>query len=427
MTRTHRFPTPPVNRSVLAASVRVGFETLRANPLRTLLSTLGIIMGVASLVSVLALGDGFEKFARTQIERTTDLQMMSVAPRTVQTIDGQQFPRTDYPVFSASDADSVRRLAGAGARVSLEAAGPALVTVAGSSTKKAAQVWGVAADYVELHEQKVVAGRHLSAQDIRDTADAVVISESLGRELAAPRQAASLLGATIQLQGVSRRVVGIVESSPDPRAPKIAMVPLGALPMVSVPTTTPRPPMMIVRMAAVEQVKPARASVEQWLTRRYGDWKERVSVGSHTTRLEQAQTGIFLFKLLMGALTGISLLVGGIGIMNVLLASVVERTREIGIRKAAGAQQRHILLQFLSESVTISGVGSLIGVALGVAAAFGVTWLMRSLTQAQVYAGFSLSTFLTGVIASMLVGLLFGIYPAMRAARLSPIEAMHHE
>ena len=126
-------------------------------------------------------------------------------------------------------------------------------------------------------------------------------------------------------------------------------------------------------------------------------------------------------------MTGISLLVGGIGIMNVLLASVIERTREIGIRKAAGAQQRHILLQFLSESVTISGVGSLIGVALGVGAAFAVTGIMRSLTKAPVYAGFSLSTFLTGVIASMLVGLLFGIYPAMRAARLSPIEAIHHE
>jgi len=418
-----------MNRSVLAASVRVGFETLRANPLRTLLSTLGIIMGVASLVSVLALGDGIEHFARSQIERTTDLQMMSVVPRTTQMIDGQSFPRSDYPVFTEADADSVRRLAGVGSLVSLEASGQALVTVPGSSIRKAAQVWGVGADYVALHDQKLRAGRHLTTEEIRGTGDAVVISESLARELAAPRQAAAFVGETVQLQGVSRRVVGVIESSDDPQAPKIAIVPAGAMSAVTVQGNAPRPPMLLARMAAVEQVVPARKSVEGWMTQRYGAGalKERVVVSSHTTRLEQAQTGIFLFKLLMGALTGISLVVGGIGIMNVLLASVVERTREIGIRKAAGAQQRHILLQFLSESVTISGVGSLIGIALGVGAAFGVTFLMRSLTKAPVYAGFSLSTFLTGVIASVLVGLVFGIYPAMRAARLSPIEAMHHE
>jgi putative ABC transport system permease protein len=416
-----------VNRTVIAASVRVGFETLRANPLRTLLSTLGIIMGVASLVSVLALGDGFEHFARTQIERTTDLQMMSVIPRTVQMIDGQQFPRSDYPVFTEADADSVRRLAGPGALVSMEASGQALVTVRGSSVQKAAQVTGVGADYIALHDQKIVRGRHFTPEELRAGGDGVVISESLARELVAPRQAATVVGSTIQLQGAPRKVIGVLESPADPRAPKFAVVPLSVIATVTVGSNSPRPAMLLARMGTVEQVKPARAAVEQWLTRRYGAWRDRVAVGSHSTRLEQAQTGIFLFKLLMGALTGISLLVGGIGIMNVLLASVIERTREIGIRKAAGAQQRHILLQFLSESVTISGVGSLIGVALGVGAAFAVTAIMRSLTKAPVYAGFSLSTFLTGVIASMLVGLVFGLYPAMRAARLSPIEAIHHE
>ena len=113
--------------------------------------------------------------------------------------------------------------------------------------------------------------------------------------------------------------------------------------------------------------------------------------------------------------------------MNVLLASVVERTREIGIRKATGAQQRHILVQFLCESVAISAAGSLLGVVLGLATSFGVSAIMRARTNAPVYAWVSPSTIVVAVLASVVVGLAFGIYPALQAARMAPIEAIHRE
>jgi putative ABC transport system permease protein len=123
----------------------------------------------------------------------------------------------------------------------------------------------------------------------------------------------------------------------------------------------------------------------------------------------------------------VSLLVGGIGIMNVLLASVAERTREIGIRKATGARDRDILVQFLGESVAITGAGATLGVLLGLAIAFGAAAVMRMRTEAPVEAAVTPGTIIFAASASIVIGLAFGLYPALRAARLSPIDAIRHE
>ncbi len=137
--------------------------------------------------------------------------------------------------------------------------------------------------------------------------------------------------------------------------------------------------------------------------------------------------GILIFKMLMGAFTAISLIVGGVGIMNVLLASVLERTREIGIRKAIGARRRDILVQFLVESITIASVGSALGVAMGLAGAFIVTAVIRARTEAHLVAAVSWQTLAVSAAASIVVGLVFGTYPALRASRLAPIDAIQSE
>jgi putative ABC transport system permease protein len=236
-----------------------------------------------------------------------------------------------------------------------------------------------------------------------------------------------MLGRTVRVNGSPREVIGILA----PYKGEFTLnlyVPFSAATTVLPPATAPRTPTLLIKAPRIEQVDLTKSRVEDWVAQRFGRWEGRIQVQTSTQRLAQATQGIFIFKLFMGAITGISLLVGGIGIMNVLLASVTERTREIGVRKAMGARRRDIMLQFLAESVAISGAGSLLGVAVGLSGAFAIVAAIRAQAQA-VYldATFSWSTVVSAALSAIVVGLTFGTYPARRAARLSPIDAIRHE
>jgi putative ABC transport system permease protein len=183
----------------------------------------------------------------------------------------------------------------------------------------------------------------------------------------------------------------------------------------------------LVRSRSIEELPAVQRKTEAWLASRYGDWQKQVKISSYAEESAQVRDNMVLFKILMAAITGVSLVVGGVGIMNVLLASVTERTREIGVRKATGARNRDLLAQFLAESVAIAGMGSVLGTILGISVAALVASIMRAKTMAQVHAGFSISTLLVAIAAPLIVGIGFGIYPALRAARMSPIEAIRHE
>ena len=411
--------------SLLAASFRVGVQTLRFNPLRTVLSTLGVVIGVASLVAVLAIGDGAEAFARDQIARTTDLQTLLVQPTTEDRIDGVRIPRATWPIFGLADADALAAALGARGTVSASVTGSARVTPASGGPPRAAVVMGVTAGAQGGLHPQFAAGRFVSESEVRSGAMVAVVSSALAAA------AGVGLGDIVRLEERGFRVIGVL-APPAGRPASSAMtviVPFSAADSAMAPAASPRARELVVRVGDVEGVSQAKGAVERWAAARFGpDWGSRLSIAaSSTMRLDQARQAIMVFKMVMGAFAGISLVVGGLGIMNVLLAAVTERTREIGIRKATGARQRDILVQFLSESVAITGAGSVLGVLLGLAGAFGVTAAIRASSNAPVYAALSWETIVVAATVSVIVGLAFGTFPALRAARLSPIAAIRHE
>lgn len=409
----------------MKASLSIALGTLRANPLRTILSTLGIVIGAAALVAVLTLGDGMEQFGRQQLATTTDLQSVVVEPRTVEIIDNQAYPLDDYLVLARPDAEAIL--------AAIPQASAGLLTLSGTAPL---EVPGAPAESVEVVATlptqaavmgwKLAAGRYFSPSEADDSAAVAVLSFGLGTRVGGGDPAGAV-GRTIRIRGREVQVVGVMASFGVERTPT-TLVPLEVAGMLLAPTPRPRAPTLVLQADRVESVLPVQRGVEGWLADRLGpDWGRKARVHTHAGRVRQTERAILVFKLFLGAITGISLLVGGIGIMNVLLASVIERTREIGVRKAIGARRRDLLAQFLLESITIAGLGSLLGTLLGLGGAYGVTALMRHQLDAPVYAALSWSTLAVSAGAAILVGVTFGIYPAVRAAGLSPIDAIRHE
>jgi putative ABC transport system permease protein len=415
-----------LNIAALIESARVGADSLRANPTRTVLSTTGVIIGVAALVAAFAITDGVDVWSRALIARESSVQDVAITPRTRETINGRSYAVHGYPVLTAEDADRARAevpgvsrhvltLTGATSTEYLDRRAPALLTLSTASL----------ADFTGLD---LVAGRFFTSAEDAHGAPVVVLNHRLAEELAGGRDPLWLVGRSVRVGGQPREVTGIIAPVPGEEEGELAaFAPIRGGAELLTPGSSPRVPTLRLKAHSIESVDSLRAATINWLAERFGRRVDKLDVTVGTQRLENTRQAILLTKLLLGLLVSLILVVGGIGIMNVLLAAVVERTREIGIRKAVGARRRDIQMQFLVESVTVTGFGSAIGFVAGIILAEVGTAGFRYWSGAGIYPVLHGTTAALAIGAAVSVGLVFGTYPARRAASLSPVDAMARE
>lgn len=412
--------------TVILSAAAVGLGALRENPLRTVLSTLGVIIGVASLVAVLSLGDALQGFARNEIDRMTDAQSITVESRTWHVVNGEWQPVKNVLRLRDADFDELVKDVPDAKGAWMTRGGSARVAYRRTSVERTANIQAVSAGISVTGRPKVAVGRSFSDREAQMNAPVVVLSWRLAEELANGMPTASMLGQEVRVGPMPREVIGIFEGTPGERGFG-ARIPIAAA-SSTIPAAMTATPSITLRARTLEEVRVLKSSIEDWLARRYQSWEDRLELIVAEEMLVEINRAFFILKLFMGALAGISMLVGGIGIMNIMLASVTERTREIGVRKAIGATRQDIQLQFLTEAVTISLIGSGVGTLLGVTIATIAVVIMRNAVDAE---GLSVTltptTILLSIGIAVAIGLIFGTYPARRASRLSPIDAIRHE
>lgn len=386
--------------------------------MHTFMSILGLAIGVAALVGVLSLGDGMETFAREQIESTTDLNMITLGARATDMIDGLRVQRPDVVSISADDAASLRQQVVGVADVAFAVRQAVRVEVPDDTLSAATLLMMADEGASSMMPGELLHGRWMTPEEFNSDVPLSVVNASFATRLLPGIDLAGLVDRTLLINQVPVRVIGIVDA---PDGIPVGLVVPYALGDIQAGAT---PPFIAVKVGAVERVPEVKSAIEAWAAQHYARGSDAIVMQSNEFRVEQAQRGVRLFKIIMGLITGISVLVGGVGIMNVMLMAVTDRTQEIGVRKATGARRKDIVFQFMIESVAISGFGALVGLLFGLLGVLAATPIIRNFADVPFSASFTLESFLVIVAIAAAVGILFGTYPAYRAASMNPVDAI---
>lgn len=397
-------------------------ESLSANKVRSALTILGIVIGVAAVVAMLAIGQGAQDSITGSINNI-GTNVLFVFPGNQETEVRHSRPLTVKDASALNDPL---------AAPSVQAVAPvvnAQAQVAGGGEKRVVSISGVVPAHQQVRNETLVEGEFINDTHLHGRASVAVIGPDTARALFGRKT--GLLGETVRINGQPFRIVGVLASkgggsmgNQDDRI----LIPLTTAQSRLVPERNGNVDTIFIQAVSADAVNQASEEIAQILRTRHRTkiGEDDFTIFSQQDFLSMATTITGVLTIFLGGIAGISLLVGGIGIMNIMLVSVTERTREIGLRKALGARRRDILVQFLAESSLLSLLGGFLGILLG--------WMLSllvgriaSASETPLNPAVGMNAILLSTLFSTAVGLFFGIYPANRAAGLEPVEALRYE
>lgn len=401
-----------------SAGLQLALRALWRNKTRAMLTTLGVVIGVASVIAMVAIGAGAQKRVAEQLEGMGTNNLV-VRPGTAMH-GGVRTGAGTSERLTREDADVLRDIDG------IIAVGPSISTseqVRYRGTNWATSIEGVTPDYISVRSWQIAEGAFLNDQHVMAAAHVCVLGQTVARELFG---LVNPVGESVVLKGLSCRILGVLDakgaSAWGSDQDDVIMMPI---------TTVQRKIKGVTHIDRIEIQTSGREAASRVMTdvtrimrqrhRLTNDQPDDFRIFNRAELAQASEESARVFTWLLGSIASVSLMVGGIGIMNIMLVSVTERTREIGIRMALGARQQDILWQFLLEALMLSCAGGVLGVLLGLGSAsiiakfseFPVTITSWSISVAFLFAA--------------LVGIFFGIHPARKASRLRPIEALRYE
>ncbi len=397
-------------------------QSLASNKLRSALTILGIVIGVAAVIAMLAVGNG--------AQQTITGSISGIGTNLLFVFQGNFSEEVRNP--KPLTLEDVAAIKDEFLAPSVEAAAPVINgsrEVTFSRERKTTQIYGVTPEYLTVRNLGLLEGEPINDSHLLERASVALLGVDVADALFGTRE--GLVGQTIRIEGQPFRVIGVLESkggSAFGSQDDIVLLPFTTAQTRLLRRSSNRVDIIFVQATSPDTVRAAANEVSDILRQRH-----RVEIGADDFTVftqedfvATARTITSVLTIFLGGIAAISLLVGGIGIMNIMLVSVTERTREIGLRKALGARRRDILIQFLTESSLLSLIGGVIGIGLGWLIAF-VVGRIAAANNTELVPLVGLDAILLATLFSTAVGLFFGIYPANRAANLQPVEALRYE
>lgn len=397
---------------------QVAFQNIRHHSFRTVLSIPGIIIGVASLVAILLVMDDVERYVKERISLGTSLETLFIKTGMYKEVNGVMIRKDTMSTFHYNDLTDLRKSISRPAEINLLGRYGTQVLFSDDSTET-----GVIVNACVTIENtwEILAGRKFTEGDVRYRLSEAVVNESFARAVLHDRQMAELIGRKIMVGENAFQIIGVINNGNSTQSEIYCPITL-----FSDEDFKWDPPSCIVDAADIGDVPELKAQVGNWL-RTHFEKPDDFIVESNDHRVEIVMKGLWLARRMMALIIGISVMIGGLGLMNVLLISVAERTGEISMRKAEGVNKPTIFFQFLCESIVISGFGSFLGLVAGILSVIAGIPLVKAFTGIQFQVAYTWNILFVVAALSIVTGIVFGLCPALRAAFVSPVKGGRRE